>query len=375
MGRALVRDEASFVIDLTASRARDNCQESQRREHMTETTDAGAAPAAIPGAKNQFARLHATIVRPRAVTDGDTVLATVDIAAPPERILRALTSDDVETWWGSPDTYRMTDWTSDLRVGGRWRVNVRTAEGAIFPASGRFLEIAAPHSIVQTRVYDWDHPLLGRRETTVTYFCDPIATGTRLTVRHDGFGLRAPAEEHAVGWERVLAWLAAYLQPAAAEATRSDGIDIVHSVDVAATADHVYEALTTETGLAGWWTADNKVDRKIGSINQFRFGPDTLLTFRVDELEPSRRVAWSSIDGPPDWKGTQVTFDITPKGNTANLHFRHEGFAAGYELFGMFNYLWAQNLRSLKLWLETGTGEPFGSAASKAAKAGQPIAR
>jgi uncharacterized protein YndB with AHSA1/START domain len=254
-------------------------------------------------------------------------------------------------------------------------VNVRTAEGAIFPASGRFLEIAAPHRIVQSRIYDWDHPHLGRRETTVTYLCDPIATGTRLTVRHDGFGLRAPAEEHAVGWERVLGWLAAYLQPTAAEATRSDGIDIVHSIDIAATADHVYDALTTETGLAGWWTADNKVDREIGAINQFRFGPDTLLTFRVGKLEAPRRVAWSAIDGPPDWKGTQVTFDITPKGNIANLHFRHSGFAADYELFGMFNYLWAQNLRSLKLWLETGTGEPFGSAASKAAKAGQPSAR
>ncbi len=155
----------------------------------------------------------------RAVTDGDTILATADVAMPPERVFRALTTDEVERWWGSADTYRMTEWRADLRVGGRWRVAVRRADGNTFPAIGEFLEIDAPRRIVQTRKYEWEHPLLGGRETTVTYRLDPIATGTRVTVRHEGFaGRSAAADEHAEGWERVLGWLDAYMRPDSAPA-------------------------------------------------------------------------------------------------------------------------------------------------------------
>src|SRR5260221_172583 len=147
----------------------------------------------------------------RAVTDGDTILATVDVAMPPERVFRAFNTDEVERWWGSADTYRMTEWTSDLRVGGRWRVAVRFTNGNTLPAGGEFLEIDGPRKIVFTRKYEWEFPVLGQRETTVTYRCDPIATGTRVTVRHEGFvGLREPADQHVEGWERVLGWLDAY---------------------------------------------------------------------------------------------------------------------------------------------------------------------
>jgi uncharacterized protein YndB with AHSA1/START domain len=148
----------------------------------------------------------------RAVSDGEAILATAEVAGPPERVFRALVTNEVERWWRSADTYRMTQWASDLRVGGRWRVVVSGADGISRPASGEFLEIDAPRKIVQTRKYEWDYPLLGWRDTTVTYLLDPIATGTRVTVRHDGFaGMGSAAEEHTQGWERVLGWLDAYL--------------------------------------------------------------------------------------------------------------------------------------------------------------------
>jgi uncharacterized protein YndB with AHSA1/START domain len=153
-----------------------------------------------------------TAQRPCAITDGHTILATAEISAPPQRVFRALTTDEAEHWWGSPDTYRVTDWKADVRVGALWSLVVRRPDGSFYPASGKFLQIETPNMIVLTRRYDWDCPMLGRRETTVTYSLDPIAEGTHITVRHDGFvGLKEPAVEHAVGWERFLGWLAAYL--------------------------------------------------------------------------------------------------------------------------------------------------------------------
>lgn len=149
----------------------------------------------------------------RSMTNGETIMASAEIEAPPERIFRALVGKEVEQWWGSADSYRMIDWSADLRVGGRWTVTARGADGRDMPASGEFVEIEAPRRIVQTRAYAWDHPTLGRRQTTVAWLLQPTAKGTRLTICHGGFaGLGEAATEHAEGWGRVLAWLQAYVE-------------------------------------------------------------------------------------------------------------------------------------------------------------------
>ena len=148
----------------------------------------------------------------RAVTDGDTILATTDLAAAPERVFRALTSRETEQWWGAPETYRIANWQSELDVGGAWSLVVVTPDGGKFPAGGTYLAVEAPHRVVLTRHYDFDYPELGRRDTTVTYRIDPISTGSRITVRQDGFaGLRVAADHHAEGWVGFLGYLATYL--------------------------------------------------------------------------------------------------------------------------------------------------------------------
>ncbi len=151
----------------------------------------------------------------RAVADlsKGVVLAVVEIEVPPERVFRALTDpDELIQWWGSPDTYQLTESTMDLRVGGQWRTVGRGASGP-FSVSGEFLEIDPPRRLVQTWRPDWD----GGHTTTIHYLLDPIATGTRVTVRHEGFGDRAEScDSHSRGWERVLEWLARFTTPAAA---------------------------------------------------------------------------------------------------------------------------------------------------------------
>jgi uncharacterized protein YndB with AHSA1/START domain len=150
----------------------------------------------------------------RAVADIDEglILATVTIAMPPDRVFRALTSDEVVKWWGSDQVYRVTNWTSDLRVGGSWRSEGKGADGAPFSVEGEYLEIDPPHKLVQTWSYDWDE----RHVTKLTYQLQPTSEGTKLTVRHEGFKDRPEAcGSHSDGWEMVLSWLHAYLVPTA----------------------------------------------------------------------------------------------------------------------------------------------------------------
>lgn len=149
---------------------------------------------------------------PRAVADGGggTILATAEVAAAPERVFRALTTDEVERWWGHPEYYQMTDWKAELRICGPWSVVVRFANGGVNGGSGEFAEIDAPGKIVMTRKFE-KHPLLGTRETTITYRLERVPDGTRITVRDEGFiGRSEAAYGNAEHWERVLGWLQEY---------------------------------------------------------------------------------------------------------------------------------------------------------------------
>jgi uncharacterized protein YndB with AHSA1/START domain len=150
---------------------------------------------------------------PRAVADGigGMILAIAEVAGPPEHVFRALTTNEVEEWWKFPGVYRLSDWEADLRVGGRWSVTVELNDGNVVHHWGEFCELDFPNKIVMTSRSD-AHPLLGERETTITYRLEPIAGGTRLTMRDEGFLGRAEAAYgNAENWERVLGWLAAYM--------------------------------------------------------------------------------------------------------------------------------------------------------------------
>ena len=149
----------------------------------------------------------------RSIADvhGGVILATVDIAAPPERVFRALTTSDIVQWWGSAETYRTTKWTGDVRVGGAW-VAEGVGQDGPFSVRGEFLEVDPPHKLVQTWRPDWD----GDHPTTLTHRLEPVPGGTRLTLRHEGFGDRADScRAHGDGWELVLTWLATHLKSSA----------------------------------------------------------------------------------------------------------------------------------------------------------------
>lgn len=149
-----------------------------------------------------------------ADTDSGIVLASVEIPSSVDQVFNAFSDkSEIERWWGSDDLYWMTNWRADFREGGHYTVEVVGAKGVCRPASGEFLVIQSPHKLSYTRKYEWDFPVLGRRETIITYNFSKAATGTKVNVRHENFGdCREAALEHADGWVRVLTWLCNYLK-------------------------------------------------------------------------------------------------------------------------------------------------------------------
>jgi uncharacterized protein YndB with AHSA1/START domain len=52
-----------------------------------------------------------------ADVESGTILASLEIAAPPERVFRALTSaDEIVRWWGADEVYRTTSWRKDPAI-------------------------------------------------------------------------------------------------------------------------------------------------------------------------------------------------------------------------------------------------------------------
>ena len=53
-----------------------------------------------------------------------------------------------------------------------------------------------------------------------------------------------------------------------------------------------------------------KGDSKVGGVITFRFGERGGFDMKVLELEPGKRVLWQVVDGPAEWIGTKVSFDL-----------------------------------------------------------------
>jgi uncharacterized protein YndB with AHSA1/START domain len=132
--------------------------------------------------------------RARAVSDlaEGRIVASVELAATPERVFQALASREIVDWWVNPGIFDTRAWTGDVRVGGQWRSS-GVARGQPYALGGKFLEVDPPNKLVHT----WHAAGAPGTPSTVTYLLEPIEGGTRLTVHHQG--IVAPDQQNNVG--------------------------------------------------------------------------------------------------------------------------------------------------------------------------------
>ena len=135
-------------------------------------------------------------------------------------------------------------------------------------------------------------------------------------------------------------------------------VDILHKVGIAGSSvDDVYTALTTVQGLSGWWADNTQGDSRVGGVLQFRFDAGGIDT-KVVELRDARRVLWEVVDGPEEWIGTTISFDLQQDGDYVSVLFKHQGWKEPVEFMHHCSTKWAIFLMSLKSLVETGQGAP-----------------
>jgi uncharacterized protein YndB with AHSA1/START domain len=135
---------------------------------------------------------------------------------------------------------------------------------------------------------------------------------------------------------------------------------IKHYLVIQAPAAKVYDAVTSQAGLSSWWTRETKAQPRVGGINEFKFGDRFFNRMEVAELEPGKRVAWKCVEAEPEWVGTTLTFDLEEENGVTTVRFGHNDWAAETDFFASCNYNWGLYMKSLKQYVETGKGMPFG---------------
>jgi hypothetical protein len=138
--------------------------------------------------------------------------------------------------------------------------------------------------------------------------------------------------------------------------------DILHRVGIKSPVEKVYTALATREGLANWWTTNTRGESKVGGVLQFRFSGDGReiggFDMKVVELRPGTQVLWQVVDGPAEWIGTQIDFELKQDGEYCIVLFKHQGWKEPVEFMHHCSTKWATFLLSLKSLVETGKGQP-----------------
>jgi len=129
--------------------------------------------------------------------------------------------------------------------------------------------------------------------------------------------------------------------------------DILHRVGIAAPPERVFEAVATIEGLEHWWIVGTTGNPRTGGVIDFDF-----CKMKVAEAKPGALVHWKCTDGPDEWLGTEVLFQLEWKDEQTFVLFKHANWKAPVEFMHHCSTKWATFLLSLKDWLEREEGRP-----------------
>jgi hypothetical protein len=87
--------------------------------------------------------------------------------------------------------------------------------------------------------------------------------------------------------------------------------DILHRISIDGEPERVRELVSTKQGVEDWWTAHpvGGTDRLGGTMLVYFGGTDPAEVVEVIEDTPER-VVWRCVEGPSDWKGTEISFRL-----------------------------------------------------------------
>jgi uncharacterized protein YndB with AHSA1/START domain len=130
---------------------------------------------------------------------------------------------------------------------------------------------------------------------------------------------------------------------------------------IAAPRARVHEALTTISGIAGWWmTQDVSGSAATGGEFTVVWGGGTSDMVAHVEAAETGSVRWECVAKKPEseWVGTEISFELNDLGSDSTaVTFRHQGLVPTLECFEHCEAGWDQVLASLARYAAGADGE------------------
>ncbi len=139
-----------------------------------------------------------TVIKPAA----DELRITRSFNAPRELVFKAWTTPAMLEHWFGCSAFNTTFAEADVRVGGEWRVGMRSPEGDNYLAFGVYTAIQPVKHLALT--HQWDRMTAdvnpAHHETLVTIDLYEEDGGTRMEFRQTGLASEASRDSHVGGW-------------------------------------------------------------------------------------------------------------------------------------------------------------------------------
>jgi len=136
----------------------------------------------------------------------------------------------------------------------------------------------------------------------------------------------------------------------------------IFSVDQ--TPEEVFAAISN---VRGWWSEeiDGSTD-KLGAEFNYHFKDVHDCKVKITELIAGKKVVWHVLDNyfnftkdKTEWKGTDIVFEISRKGDKTEIRFTHQGLVPEYECYDACSEGWGFYVNtSLQDLIKTGKGQP-----------------
>jgi uncharacterized protein YndB with AHSA1/START domain len=149
-------------------------------------------------------------------TSADSVVTEIHIAAPRERVFKALTDQEELMHWFTDSSHPVHRWEMDARLGGSYRYFTDPETAAAhntkaFECHGEIIEFDPPRLLVYTWIADWHADK--SRSTVVRWELTEDATGTHVRVIHSGLAHEAAArKDYSGGWLGMVKMLKSFLE-------------------------------------------------------------------------------------------------------------------------------------------------------------------
>ncbi|HUP96153.1 MAG TPA: SRPBCC domain-containing protein [Burkholderiales bacterium] len=136
----------------------------------------------------------------------ETSLALVrKFKASPQAVWRALTQPDALKQWMAPSAdFEILVAETDVRVGGRYHIVMKSPDGEEHDVSGVYREVTVNTKLV----YTWAWKSTPERESLVTIELSPAGDGTEFLLKHERFADEEARERHEQGWTGCIRRLA-----------------------------------------------------------------------------------------------------------------------------------------------------------------------